>query len=276
MIDIKDRVPTYPGRVRLIPVAGQTNTYDMVRADEPVEPGTPINRALFQAFIDELNAVKQQIDDKLFEISHRVTIKSLDRGSEFGLYENGILVPFIKLSTGYKSTTEDCLVIRKNCIISDFLLNSGQTTYADSRADTWLSNEYFSMLDTVTQNVIPDALVEATSASFSGNTNIRRKIFLLSTFEYGFGSSGTGYNVSFFGSNASRIATLNGTPVNQWTREFYDNKGNGYYVSTSGELKYINATTTAAGLRPAFLLPPGYEVVTGIPSAENVMATAEV
>ena len=49
MIEVKDRVPTYPGRVKLIPVSGQPDTYDMVRADEPIEPGTPINKALFDS-----------------------------------------------------------------------------------------------------------------------------------------------------------------------------------------------------------------------------------
>lgn len=40
---MKDRVPTYPGRVELIPVAG--NIYDMRRADQPVEEGTDLNKA---------------------------------------------------------------------------------------------------------------------------------------------------------------------------------------------------------------------------------------
>lgn len=44
---VVDRVPTYPGRVRLTPISGQTNVYDMVRADSPIEEGTPINKALF-------------------------------------------------------------------------------------------------------------------------------------------------------------------------------------------------------------------------------------
>ena len=47
MIEVKNRVPTYPGRVKLTPVDGQANTYDMVRADEPIDEGTPINAALF-------------------------------------------------------------------------------------------------------------------------------------------------------------------------------------------------------------------------------------
>lgn len=42
---MKDRIPLYPGRVKLNPVPGQKNTYDMVRADEPTQEGTPLNKA---------------------------------------------------------------------------------------------------------------------------------------------------------------------------------------------------------------------------------------
>ena len=42
---MQDRVPTYPGRVILTPVDGQPNTYDMERADQPTQAGTPINKA---------------------------------------------------------------------------------------------------------------------------------------------------------------------------------------------------------------------------------------
>jgi hypothetical protein len=44
---VVDRIPTYPGRVTLTPVSGQTNTYDLVRADQPIEEGTPLNKLLF-------------------------------------------------------------------------------------------------------------------------------------------------------------------------------------------------------------------------------------
>lgn len=40
---MKDRVSLYPGRVTLTPVAGQQNTYDMERADQPTQVGTPLN-----------------------------------------------------------------------------------------------------------------------------------------------------------------------------------------------------------------------------------------
>lgn len=42
---MKDRVPLYPGRVKLNPVSGQPNTYDMVRADQPTQEGTPLNKS---------------------------------------------------------------------------------------------------------------------------------------------------------------------------------------------------------------------------------------
>ena len=42
---MKDRVPLYPGRVKLAPVAGQENTYDMTRADQPTQAGDPLNKA---------------------------------------------------------------------------------------------------------------------------------------------------------------------------------------------------------------------------------------
>ena len=41
---MQDRVSLYPGRVKLAPVAGQENTYDMVRADSPTQDGTPLNK----------------------------------------------------------------------------------------------------------------------------------------------------------------------------------------------------------------------------------------
>ena len=59
-IPVLDRIPTYPGRVKLVPVSGQANTFDMVRADAPVEVGTPIDKALF--------------DNKAYTLTESVTV----------------------------------------------------------------------------------------------------------------------------------------------------------------------------------------------------------
>lgn len=41
---MRDRVSRYPGRVKLIPVQGEANTYDMVQADNPTEEGTLLSK----------------------------------------------------------------------------------------------------------------------------------------------------------------------------------------------------------------------------------------
>lgn len=46
-----DRVPLNPGRIKLVPVDGQENTFDMERADNPTVPGTSMNKAAFDSII---------------------------------------------------------------------------------------------------------------------------------------------------------------------------------------------------------------------------------
>lgn len=56
-LNLKDRVPTNPGRVTLTPVAGQPNTYDMVLADSPTQAGSKVNAAVFAALDAELTVI---------------------------------------------------------------------------------------------------------------------------------------------------------------------------------------------------------------------------
>lgn len=42
---MKDRTSQYPGRVQLVPVEGMANTYTLSWADEPLQEGTPLNKA---------------------------------------------------------------------------------------------------------------------------------------------------------------------------------------------------------------------------------------
>lgn len=67
-IEVIDRVPTYPGRVLLTPVSGQSNTYDLTRADLPISEGTPINKAL--------------LDSKAYCLTESVTVYVSKYGSD--------------------------------------------------------------------------------------------------------------------------------------------------------------------------------------------------
>lgn len=41
---MRDRIPTHAGRIKLTPVDAANGIYDMVRADDPVDEGTPLNK----------------------------------------------------------------------------------------------------------------------------------------------------------------------------------------------------------------------------------------
>ena len=89
---MKDRVSIYPGRVKLVPVAGQENTYDMVRADSPTKEGTPLNKdsllkdataALFglgtDAVPDEVFALlKTLVDDAKTSADAKLRIENVE------------------------------------------------------------------------------------------------------------------------------------------------------------------------------------------------------
>ena len=276
MIEVLDRIPTFPGRVKLIPVPGQANTYDIVRADMPIEPGTPINRALFESIAVEIEATKQIVENKLLELAQRVTIGSIAVGSIFGLYENGLLVPYIKIATSYKNTTRP-FVLRLDCIKMDTLISTSDSgAYADCKTDRWLTNEFYNSLDTATRSVLSE-----TTINIGDSSTIKRKVFLLDASEYGFFGL-TSYNsnsvvAEYFDKNASRIPSkFSGTLVNQWTRATYSPTKIANAISTTGTLLELSAATEQAGIRPAFTLPADFEVIAGMPSTANTMAASGV
>lgn len=73
---MKDRAPTYPGRVKLEPVVGQTNIYDMTRADVPTVTGTPFNtRTMLQdstALFLNLPYANPLVDDAFRHLPDRI------------------------------------------------------------------------------------------------------------------------------------------------------------------------------------------------------------
>ena len=278
MIEVKDRIPTYPGRVKLIPVAGQANTYDLVRADEPIEAGTPINKALFESINTEMESMRQQIDNALFELSNRLSLSSIAEGTEFGLYENGVLIPYIKLRNSYNSQ-QRVVVIRKDIIKLSSYVISASLMYEDSIVDRWLNNEYISYLDDTVRAVLEAVNIQVATAN-SVTALISRKAFLLTGREYGIVTSGSmgDATYSFFNSNSRRRATYNGTPYAQWTRDKWSpHAPDTVCVSQLGErLDTANGVTDQFGIRPALTLPLDFPVIVGTPKTSNVMATAEV
>ena len=102
---MKDRISTYAGRVRLIPVPNQTNTYDAVRADEPVQEGTPLNKqTLLSSEVEEEYGLSENAtpSDVFLAIKEK-----LDKSVEGGLrgYTTSNLMTATKIVTLYGGIT---------------------------------------------------------------------------------------------------------------------------------------------------------------------------
>lgn len=54
MINVVDRVPTYPNRIKVTKSDGTSEYVTWERADEPTVPGTPINKALFDSIVGDI------------------------------------------------------------------------------------------------------------------------------------------------------------------------------------------------------------------------------
>ena len=231
------------------------------------------NKADLSAF----DALRQSVDDTLFEVSRRVELGNITNGGEFGLHENGILTPFIKLTTNYEGSGR-ILVVRKDCYKVGPIRETGDTLYEGCLIDDWLSNEYITYLSSTVQTVLADVFLKVWG-SF-GEGTLSRKAFLLSMREYRLSSvdgiPGEGSDISYFSSNDKRISRRDGEAISHWTRSIDNPRTNACYVSAFGTYAIGNPNTLQLGIRPAFTLPATFEVTTGLPSTANVLADTEV
>ena len=78
---MQDRVSLYPGRVTLTPVQGQENTFDMVRADQPTQEGTSLNKA--SLLKDQTAALyglgNDAVPDDVFSVASEFKYSTLSR-----------------------------------------------------------------------------------------------------------------------------------------------------------------------------------------------------
>ena len=105
---MKDRVPLYPGRVKLTPVAGQANTYDMSRADSPQQEGTPLNKAslLTDATAEAIGlSGDPTVNDALFVLSQTIPTAEVrvygDTGTTVTITRGGKTLTGTVASIGY-------------------------------------------------------------------------------------------------------------------------------------------------------------------------------
>lgn len=99
MIEVKDRIPTQAGRIKLIDeLTGEERYYKLVRADEPLEEGTPINKALFDSIKNTLKDINSYKIPTIEEYESNAVIKINSSISE---YSEGSMT---KVKVNYEGT----------------------------------------------------------------------------------------------------------------------------------------------------------------------------
>lgn len=101
---MQDRVPLYPGRVKLTPVSGQTDLYDMERADQPTVEGTPLNKATFLtdavAALYGLSGNTATINDVLSILTKAALLNSNESAITNMDGDELLTIPGVRIATG--------------------------------------------------------------------------------------------------------------------------------------------------------------------------------
>ena len=294
---MQDREPTYPGRVTLTPVYGLANTYDMERADRPLQEGTPLNKenllkdataALFgktNAAVpdDILNLLSKSTLAQIKEKYTKTTIGTLAVGKTITLNVSGTPKEFIVVHQGKPSSLYDDSCGGTWLLMKDIYENrvwqSGNINkYESSDIHAYLNSTFLNLFDSNIKNAIKQVKIPYRKNGGSGGTDQSRanglpaKIFLLSGYEVGWTTSDSGYfpvdgsKLDYFaarsGGNSKRIANFNGSAALWWLRSPYT--GNTYSVwLVHSDGSYISDRASSShGIRPALILPSTFAIYT--------------
>ena len=150
---MKDRISTYPGRVKLTPVSGQENVYDLERWDSPTETGTPLSKATLladavaEAFGGDSNSTPNDVLEyfsrhtfwKKYNRTYTKTLVAMsDSSSVVNIsYKNQATYAVVKTAT-----SSSAVVV--NSQTGEITLNSNTTyTFSSSNGTSGLAGKYF-------------------------------------------------------------------------------------------------------------------------------------
>lgn len=136
---MQDRVPLYPGRVKLTPVSGQSNIYDMERADQSTQEGTKLNKAslLKDATAALFGLTSDAVPDDVFAILGKYSQHWWKRRSKQTLPTPSTSTTKVYLSSSYSSGSRviyysDSAIVNADGSVS--LVNEQSTTVRSSES----------------------------------------------------------------------------------------------------------------------------------------------
>lgn len=296
---MQDREPTYPGRVTLTPVYGMANTYDMERADRPLQEGTPLNKAsllkdataaLFgktNAAVpdDILNLLSKSTLAQVTEKYTKTTIGAFAVGKTITLNVSGKAKEFIVVHQGKPSSLYDDSCSGTWLLMKDIYENrqwhsSNSNSYKASTIHSYLNSTFLNLFDSNIKDAIKQVKIPyrknggSDGADQSGANGLSAKIFLLSGYEVGWTTGEDQYfpqdgaKLSYFESgtgtsaNNKRIAKLNGGVATWWLRSPDTYANNSVWnVNVNGSYGR-GGPSGSFGIRPALIFPSTLEIYT--------------
>lgn len=305
---MQDREPTYPGRVTLTPVYGLANTYDMERADQPLQEGTPINKANLlkdatAALFGKTNAAVP--DDILNLLSKstlaqvtgkytKTTIGTLAVGKTITLNVSGTPKEFIVVHQGKPSSLYDDSCNGTWLLMKDIYEKRQWDSYnvnklESSTIHSYLNSTFLTLFDSNIKDAIKQVKIPyrqgggSGGADQSGANGLSAKIFLLSGYEVGWTTSDNiylpvdGAKLEYFtassGGSSKRIANFNGSAAFWWLRSPNTGLTNSVWSVTSNGYCDSYDASNSYGIRPALILPSTFEVYTD--SSGNIYTEQE-
>ena len=309
---MQDRVPLYPGRVKMTPVAGQANTYDMVRADDPTQAGTPLNKATLlkdttaALFGLGTDAVPDDVLNKLSKgvlaqpagkyTKHTISFSHLAVGDTVQLSVDGASKEFLVVHKGLPSSLYDnscngIWLLMKDIYESREWNSSNSNKYKLSTINSYLNSAFLSLLNSDIQEAIKQVKIPYlegngnTGHVNSGGNGMSVKVFLLSGYEVGFTTSYTSYlpadgaKLDYFvaesGGDPKRIAYLDGSAATWWLRSPGTSDALSAYDVRSDGGPYMRNPSKSSGIRPAFILPADYQYIYYTDDSGNIYTEQE-
>ena len=274
---MQDRVPLYPGRVKLTPVSGHENTYDMVRADEPTQEGDPLSKAtllqdatalaygLTAAAVpdDVLNVLSKALMTKKvpYLTKHTVTLADAAQNDVVYIKEGGAMVPYIVVYHGnpdtaiYDASCTGTWLMRKELW---YLIGSSIKTrnFVGSEEETLLNGTFLESLPAAVQAKVKEVKIPYTVSDTSAGTTTKHlganghalKVFLPAYNEiYNSTSSYDGAYLDGF-DTAARVAKYGTTAYPYATRTaVYSSNADG-----NGTHRYIVDSDGAMEITPSY------------------------
>nr|DAF41072.1 MAG TPA: hypothetical protein [Caudoviricetes sp.] len=213
---------------------------------------------------------------------HRTRLSDLEIGQTIKLNLNGTPWDWLVVHQGLPSSIYDdscngTWLLMKNIYETRAWSSSNSNVYATNTINTYLGGDFLAKFDSNVQNAIkqvkiPYCVGGGNSTVNSGANGLPCKVFLLSGYEVGWTTSVDtsfpvdGAKLDYFESgtgtsaNNKRIAYLNGTAKDWWSRSPF--VYNGYQTIFIAQEGYWAYTYTAypSGIRPALVLPSDFIV----------------